>query len=295
MIILNKSKSNLTEGFNEAIYESDLKNDQEINEALKRKSSQLEQIEQKCISKMNEYKIKIEDINKNTKQNQIDSFKNTLDLDLDNLVEYSDYGDDEMYDFKIKPSKNENEENLLIESDDILLNEIDIDKADNIEVEIELDTEKKYIKDTDTNNKVNIYFKKTTEIDIQKQYIDNPIESRNIDVKITTHIDDEIFESFNHKPILPREQIEDEELDVKITHESSFKNKEGEYENIELHMPGYIRVVRMGKPTSLYTPQGLNILTGGYKKLRKSRKARMKNRNSTKKFINYKMRKQKRS
>ena len=29
MIILNKSKSNLTEGFNEAIYESDLKNDQE--------------------------------------------------------------------------------------------------------------------------------------------------------------------------------------------------------------------------------------------------------------------------
>ncbi len=233
MIILNKSKSNLTEGFNEAIYESDLKNDQEINEALKRKSSQLEQIEQKCISKMNEYKIKIEDINKNTKQNQIDSFKNTLDLDLDNLVEYSDYGDDEMYDFKIKPSKNENEENLLIESDDILLNEIDIDKADNIEVEIELDTEKKYIKDTDTNNKVNIYFKKTTEIDIQKQYIDNPIESRNIDVKITTHIDDEIFESFNHKPILPREQIEDEELDVKITHESSFMNKEGEYENID--------------------------------------------------------------
>jgi RNase adaptor protein for sRNA GlmZ degradation len=68
MIILNKSKSNLTEGFNEAIYESDLKNDQEINEALKRKSSQLEQIEQKCISKMNEYKIKIEDINKNTKE-----------------------------------------------------------------------------------------------------------------------------------------------------------------------------------------------------------------------------------
>ena len=213
MIILNKSKSNLTEGFNEAIYESDLKNDQEINEALKRKSSQLEQIEQKCISKMNEYRIKIEDISKNTKQNQIDSFKNTLDLDLDNLIEYSDCGDDEMNDFQIKPSKNENEENLLIESDDILLNEIDIDKADNIEVEIELDTGKKnteYIKDTDPN-KVNIYFKKTTEIDIQKQCIDNPIESRNIDVKITTHIDDEIFESFDHKPMLLREQIEDEE------------------------------------------------------------------------------------
>jgi len=50
----------------------------------------------------------------------------------------------------------------------------------------------------------------------------------------------------------------------------------GEYENIELHMPGYIRVVRMGKPMSLYTPQGLNILTGGYKKVgvRKSRKSR---------------------
>ena len=69
----------------------------------------------------------------------------------------------------------------------------------------------------------------------------------------------------------------------------------GEYENIELHMPRYIRVVRMGKPMSLYNPQGLNILTGGYKKLRKSRKAMMKNGNSTRKFINYNMRKQKRS
>ena len=48
----------------------------------------------------------------------------------------------------------------------------------------------------------------------------------------------------------------------------------GQHENIELHMPGYIRLVRMGRPVSIYTPQGLNILTGGYKKLRGGNKSR---------------------
>ncbi len=228
-INLNKSKSGtLNEGFNEAIYECDLRNDHELNEVIEIKSVQLQQIEQKCVNSLNEFKSRIDEMNRSKKQMKLDSFKTTLDFELPEC-NYAEESDDETShenerycltgQAQFKMTQKEAEDNLLRESADILLNDLTNNEndeereADKIEIELELDNNNEK---SSKQNAINIFFNKTTELDIQKDYNDDneplPIENRSVNVKITTHIDEEEEKL---------KSIDDEEFDIQVTHETS--------------------------------------------------------------------------
>lgn len=176
-INLNKSRTgSLNEGFNEAIYETDLKNDHEINEILERKSIQLEQLEQKCIAKLNDTKMHIDEFNENKNLIQLDLFRNKLDLALENFFYAKDFEEEEQQillqqkqDAQIDalvPTKEIDEDNLLIETEDILLDQFDLDKVDQCEIELNGYNDEQ----PENKSEFNIYFNKTTELDIEKDY-----------------------------------------------------------------------------------------------------------------------------
>ena len=119
----------LCHGFNETINELDLKKDAEYAKKLSNMSSRIIELEEECLLKISDYKFQIEQFNMNSKQNKLNSLKGTLDLELDNLVNLKYFN---------------NEEDLLIESEDILL-------------------------DNGDDTQIDIIFDKTTEIDIDEE------------------------------------------------------------------------------------------------------------------------------
>ena len=104
---LSQSKvGTLTEGFNEAIYENDLKRDAEFNFKSEQIEVELSRIQEQCHLRINELNYKIGQGNLIKKQNRLNQLRDTLDMELDNLVNLKYFKE---------------EENLLVESDNILL------------------------------------------------------------------------------------------------------------------------------------------------------------------------------
>lgn len=126
-------KGTLCQGFNEVIVELDMKKDSIYNEKIQSITNDVAKIEEKCLLKISEIKFEIEQFKELTKQTKLDELKDTLDLELDNLVNLKYFNEDD---------------DLLIESEDILLDRGSMNGDD---------------------TQMDIYFNKTTEIDIDQE------------------------------------------------------------------------------------------------------------------------------
>ena len=110
-----------------------MKKDSIYSEKIENFTKDIAKIEEKCLLKISEFKFEIEQFKELTKQTKLDELKDTLDLELDNLVNLNYFNDDD---------------DLLIESEDILLDKGSINGDD---------------------TQMDIYFNKTTEIDIDQE------------------------------------------------------------------------------------------------------------------------------
>lgn len=73
----------LLEGFNETIWDMDVKKDKEITMKLNKMSHELNQIEKMCQNKINNMVLKIDEINLRKKQNKLNILMDTLNLQSD--------------------------------------------------------------------------------------------------------------------------------------------------------------------------------------------------------------------
>ena len=122
---LSKSRiGSLLEGFNETIFELDLEKDNEVTNKLNQFKQDLEKVEEKCSIKLNELKFKIEQHSISKKQRKLNMLRETLDLQLDTLVNLKlDRNEEE------DNVDEEEEEDLLKESDKILLDNVALDES----------------------------------------------------------------------------------------------------------------------------------------------------------------------
>jgi hypothetical protein len=169
----------LCQGFNELIEKLDLKKDAQVFQVkLEQLSRNSSEIEKKCLTKLNELKEKAEQMALEKKQLKLNKLRDTLDLELDNLVTLK-YLNDEQHD------------DLLVETEDILLDKFSMDQEVNDAVIVNGNHE--CIMSHTTSNQQQVFFQKITEIDICQEQLENNNQNKNVvDIKITRECMDSI-------------------------------------------------------------------------------------------------------
>lgn len=202
----------LCHGFNEIINEIDLKKDAEYTKKLDQINSRIVELEEECLLKISDYKFQIEQFNMNSKQHKLNNLKSTLDLELDNLVNLKYFN---------------NEDDLLIESEDILL-------------------------DNGDDTQMDIIFNKTTEIDIDEEIFQdesNCMENMGcIDVRISrecletnynTSLDGESFNANIGKPMAESQlRCSREVLDGSMNNKTSARSSQKDLNLAVIHDTG---------------------------------------------------------
>ena len=201
LINLNQSKiGGLCQGFNQVISEVDLKKDAELSVKLEVISGDIVRIEETCLLKLNEFKYQIEQHNIDKKQTKLNKLRDTLDLELDNLVNLKYFND---------------EEDLLIETEDILLDKVSMDgEAD--------------------ENRMDVFFNKTTELNIETQGDSAPKSNDFVDVRITREcLETNYNTSCDGESLANKSASQDELVEYGEQQEASEKSEESSDQDYE--------------------------------------------------------------
>ncbi len=200
-------EGSLCQGFNEVINRVDTLKASELNGKLEEISGDVNELEEECLLKISDYKFQIEKFKMDRNQLKLNSMKNTLDLELDNLVNLKYFNE---------------EDDLLIESEDILLDKIEGDDAH-----------------------MELFFNKTTEIDIEEEcfrdqsnYMENTgcidvrVSRECLETNYNTSLDGESLNMTNKESQMLRNSVEvvnrsgpSDQIDVTVLIVETGKNK----------------------------------------------------------------------